>query len=234
MSKQILPSNIANRLAVAHQNIRVACEKSLRPVQDVTLMAVSKTKPNASIIDAYHAGQRVFGENYAQELHQKSIDLSELTDIEWHYIGPIQSNKTKIIAESAHWVDSVDRFKVAKRLNQHAIEMNKTLNILLQVNISRSESKSGVMLENVLPLASEITELSNLSFRGLMAIPDNYQDIEKTKAEFLTLRDCFVTLSQQYKSVDTLSLGMSGDMSIAIECGSTMVRIGTAIFGERD
>jgi len=234
MSKQILPSNIANRLADAHQNIRVACEKSLRPVQDVTLMAVSKTKPNASIIDAYHAGQRVFGENYAQELHQKSIELSELTDIEWHYIGPIQSNKTKIIAESAHWVDSVDRFKVAKRLNQHAIEMNKTLNILLQVNISRSESKSGVMLENVLPLASEIIELSNLSFRGLMAIPDNYQDIEKTKAEFLTLRDCFVTLSQQYKSVDTLSLGMSGDMSIAIECGSTMVRIGTAIFGERD
>jgi hypothetical protein len=197
-------------------------------------MAVSKTKPIELINQAYEWGQRIFGENYAQELAQKAELLKDKNDIEWHYIGPIQSNKTKIIAQSANWVDSIDRLKIAQRLDNHCEELGKTLNILIQVNISCSEAKSGVLLEDVPELAKEIESLSHLKFRGLMAIPDQSEDLQLLSSQFSQMNTCFLSLKQQYSDVDTLSLGMSGDMETAIQGGSTMVRIGTAIFGSRD
>lgn len=227
-------NNIANRLANAQEIIAQTSEKFNRLPNAVKLMAVSKTKPNTDIIDAYSAGQRIFGENYAQELHDKFLALNNLKDIEWHYIGPIQSNKTKIVAEAATWVDSVDRIKIAKRLSNHAKELNKELNILLQVNISQSETKSGVLLSEVPEFVSQLVNLDNIVVRGLMAIPDKHEDKQLLKDEFLAMKTCFVTLQQQYSTIDTLSLGMSADMNEAIECGSTMVRIGTAIFGSRN
>jgi len=226
-------NNIANRIANTHQKIKEACNLSARPTTSVQLMAVSKTKPNELIEQAYEAGQRIFGENYAQELADKSIALAHVTDIEWHYIGPIQSNKTKIITESCGWIDSVDREKIANRINAHAQAINKQVNVLIQVNISNSEAKSGVLLADVDKLAAQISELSNISLRGLMAIPDQYDDVIRLKSEFAQMHTCYLQLQQQYPSVDTLSLGMSQDLVTAIECGSTMVRVGTDIFGAR-
>jgi len=234
MSKNIDINTIANRLLTAHDNINMESENSGRNPNDVKLMAVSKTKPDNLIIAAYENGQRIFGENYAQELSDKSKRLSALKGIEWHYIGPIQSNKTKLICEASQWVDSIDRAKIATRLNQHCEEFEKTLNVLIQVNVSNSENKSGVTLNDVSELAQHISGLPLLTLRGLMAIPDKYDNAETTKQEFLAMRTCFYELKQQYPEVDTLSLGMSGDLPLAIECGSTMVRIGTAIFGERE
>ena len=233
MSKNIDINTIANRLLTAHDNIKLACEKSLRSPQEIELMAVSKTKPDQLILEAYNSGQRIFGENYAQELSEKSKRLAHYKDIEWHYIGPIQSNKTKIICEASQWVDTIDRTKIATRLNQHCEELDKTLNVLIQVNVSRSENKSGILIEQIEELALHIDKLPHLQLRGLMAIPDKYENEEKTKQEFLIMSTCFSELKQQYPQIDTLSLGMSGDMSLAIESGSTMIRIGTAIFGER-
>lgn len=233
MSKHKVINTIANRLATAHDKIKFAAQKVEKAATNVKLMAVSKTKPVDMIIEAYNSGQRIFGENYAQELSDKVKQLDNLSDIEWHYIGPIQSNKTKIITESASWIDSVDRLKIAKRINEHAKELGKQVNILIQVNISKSEQKSGIYLEDVAELAAQINSLEHISLRGLMAIPDNYSDRKLISKEFNLMNTCFNELKQQYPSVDTLSLGMSGDLDIAVECGSTMVRIGTDIFGAR-
>ena len=233
MSKNKDIHNIANRLENTQDNIAKACHLVDRNRDEVQLMAVSKTKPVAAVIEAYDAGQRVFGENYAQELAEKSEQLAQLADIEWHYIGPIQSNKTKIICQSCNWVDSLDRLKIAKRLDLHAQELNKQINVLLQVNISNSNTKSGILLEDVETLADELSQLSNITLRGLMAIPDKHDDVEQLKREFNAMHACYLSLKQQYNQIDTLSLGMSQDMQTAIECGSTMVRIGTDIFGAR-
>jgi len=226
--------NIANRLQNTQDNIAKACQLAARNEDEVQLMAVSKTKPIEDIIAAYQAGQRVFGENYAQELNQKSEALTHLSDIQWHYIGPIQSNKTKLICQSCNWIDSVDRFKIAQRLNQHAEELNKTINILIQVNISNSTTKSGVVLEDVANFAAQLQELSHIQLRGLMAIPEKYEDENQLKQEFNAMHACYLSLQQQYNQIDTLSLGMSQDMNTAIACGSNMVRIGTDIFGARN
>lgn len=226
--------NIANRLQNTQDNIAKACELIARDRSEVQLMAVSKTKPIQAVIEAYQAGQRVFGENYAQELADKSEQLQHLTDIEWHYIGPIQSNKTKMICQSCDWVDSLDRLKIAKRLDQHGKELNKNLNVLIQVNISNSETKSGVLLQDVEHFASELAQLDNIELRGLMAIPDKHEDISQLEGEFKAMHACYLGLKEQYNQIDTLSLGMSQDMNTAIACGSTMVRIGTDIFGARN
>lgn len=233
MSKKEHVNTIANRLTTAHDNIQIAKQKSEKSATNVKLMAVSKTKPTADILAAYEIGQRIFGENYAQELAEKAQALSNLSDIEWHYIGPIQSNKTQIIAKSATWIDSVDREKIAIRLDNHAKELKKVLNILIQVNVSESDKKSGVLLADVEQLAEVIDNLPNLTLRGLMAIPDQYNDPSQLEKEFIQMHTCFIKLQHQYPNVDTLSLGMSGDMDLAISSGSTMVRIGTAIFGNR-
>lgn len=225
--------NIANRLKNTQDNIAKACELAARCSDQVQLMAVSKTKPVDDVVAAYEAGQRVFGENYAQELAEKSEKLQHLADIEWHYIGPIQSNKTKLICQSCDWIDSVDRAKIANRLDQHSKELNKTTNVLLQVNVSNSATKSGVLLSEVAQLAAHIAGLSNLRLRGLMAIPDKGSEAQLTE-QFQQMQACYLSLQQQYKQIDTLSLGMSQDMATAIKAGSTMVRIGTDIFGARN
>ncbi|MBU2880967.1 YggS family pyridoxal phosphate-dependent enzyme [Psychrosphaera sp. B3R10] len=234
MSEKELINTIANSLSTAHDNIQMAAQKAEKSATNVKLMAVSKTKPLSNIIAAYECGQRIFGENYAQELNEKYKALAHLKDIEWHYIGPIQSNKTQIVAEAANWVDSVDREKIAIRLNNHAQQLEKNLNILIQVNISNSDKKSGVLITKVEELADVINNLPHLTLKGLMAIPDQHDDKQQLKNEFIQMHTCFMQLQHQYPTVDTLSLGMSGDMDLAIASGSTMVRIGTAIFGSRN
>lgn len=202
----------------------------------VTLLAVSKKKPVAAIQEAYNAGQRDFGENYLQEAIEKITTLSNLTDINWHFIGPIQSNKTRQIAQHFSWVHSVDRAKIAHRLNEHLSELNyhqhsqdTSLNICLQVNISEEPSKSGIMIDEVFSLAEVVDKCDKLTLRGLMAIPEKNAD----NTSYETMQHLFKRLQTQYPTVDTLSMGMSNDLDIAIAYGSTMVRIGTAIFGER-
>ena len=233
MSKNKDIHNIANRLENTQDNIAKACQNVGRNQTEVKLMAVSKTKPHQAVIDAYQAGQRIFGENYAQELADKSQALAEFTDIEWHYIGPIQSNKTKLICQSCDWIDSVDRIKIAKRLSSHGQELGKEMQVLIQVNVSHSPTKSGILLEQVESFAAELAALPNIALRGLMAIPDKYDDEGQIKAEFDAMHACYLRLQQQYSKVDTLSLGMSQDMALAIASGSNMVRIGTDIFGAR-
>lgn len=202
----------------------------------ITLLAVSKTKPISAIEQAYLAGQRDFGENYLQEAIEKITKLSNLPDICWHFIGPIQSNKTKQIAQHFNWVHSVDRAKIAQRLNDHLNASNQqnhcqdtSLNICLQVNISEESSKSGIMIDKVFSLAEVVDNCDKLTLRGLMAIPEkNAGEASYEKMQYL-----FKKLQAQYPTVDTLSMGMSNDLALAIAYGSTMVRIGTAIFGER-
>ena len=202
----------------------------------VTLLAVSKTKPAETVVQAYLAGQRHFGENYLQEAVDKINHLSHLTEICWHFIGPIQSNKTKQIAQNFSWVHSVDRAKIALRLNAHLNEINQqdnyqdtALNICLQVNISEEPSKSGIMADEVFSLAEVVDNCDKLTLRGLMAIPQKNAGV----ASFEKMQYLFNRLQSQYPTVDTLSMGMSNDLSIAIANGSTMVRVGTAIFGKR-
>ncbi len=207
----------------------------------VTLLAVSKTKPASAVEQAYLAGQRDFGENYLQEAVEKIAQLSHLPEISWHFIGPIQSNKTKQIAKNFTWVHSVDRAKVAIRLNAHLneylSEINQphncqdiSLNICLQVNISEESSKSGIMASELFSLAEVVDNCDKLTLRGLMAIPEKNTGL----ASYEKMQHLFKKLQAQYPTVDTLSMGMSNDLSIAIAHGSTMVRVGSAIFGERN
>ena len=203
----------------------------------VTLLAVSKTKPIAAIEQAYIAGQRDFGENYLQEATDKITKLSHLNGINWHFIGPIQSNKTKQIAQHFNWVHCVDRAKIAHRLNDHLSDpslqnncQDTSLNICLQVNISEETSKSGIMVDEVFSLAEVVDNCDKLTLRGLMAIPEK----NAGETSYQKMQHLFKKLQAQYPTVDTLSMGMSNDLDIAIKHGSTMVRIGTAIFGERN
>lgn len=209
-----------------------ACQQINAISNEVQLLAVSKTKPSATLEQAYQGGQRDFGENYLQEALEKIQELAHLPDICWHFIGPIQSNKTKQIAENFAWVQSVDRAKIATRLNDHRRNSGKDtpLNICLQVNISHEESKSGVLVNDLFSLAEIVANCDKLTLRGLMAIPEK----NATLATYQHMQHLFNELKAQYPTVDTLSLGMSNDMSQAIAAGSTMVRIGTAIFGARN
>lgn len=234
MSENNTLNTITTRLADTLNNIKLLEQKHQRADNTVKLMAVSKTKPVSDIIDAYQSGHRLFGENYVQELAQKATELANYQNIEWHYIGPIQSNKTALIAQHAHWVDSLDRIKIAKRLQQHCLEMDKRLQILVQVNISQRPEKSGILLNDVEDFVKELNQFDRLQFRGLMAIPHQYSDLNQLEKEFSALNHCFLSLQAQYPQVDTLSIGMSQDIESAIKCGSTMVRVGTAIFGQRE
>jgi len=233
--------NIKDNLDKIKAQIQQACQQSGRlnlpamatesPIP-VSLLAVSKTKPHTLVEQAYVAGQRNFGEKYLQEAIEKITQLSHLPEINWHFIGPIQSNKTKLIASNFSWVHSVDREKIALRLNQHLTDdncHNTPLNICLQVNISNEESKSGISVEEVFSLANIVDNCDKLTLRGLMAVPEKNAPI----ASYIKMQQLFNQLKKQYPSVDTLSLGMSNDLDNAVTHGSTMVRIGTAIFGAR-
>ncbi len=224
---------IADRLAHAQKMIAQTINEAHRPANSVKLLAVSKTKPVSDLRQAYDSGQRLFGENYVQEGVEKIEEMQDLSDIEWHFIGPLQSNKTRLVAAHFDWVQSVDRLKIAQRLSSQRPANKTPLQLLIQVNIDDEQSKSGVTLQEVEALAKGISALPNVTLRGLMAIPRANPTAEQQVQAFTQLKASFERLKQQYSSIDTLSIGMSNDMSAAIHAGSTMVRIGTAIFGAR-
>jgi hypothetical protein len=225
-------TKIKTQLSSILEAIQEAEKKANKPINSVRLLAVSKTKPAELIREAFAAGQHCFGENYLQEALTKIIALSDL-DIEWHFIGPIQSNKTRDIASHFDWVQSIDRLKIAQRLsNQRPVDCKK-LNICIQVNIDNESSKSGVRPDAVFDLAKQLAQFDNLKLRGLMIIPSKTDDIEKQRESLVRAQALFSQLASSYPSVDTLSMGMSSDMALAIAEGSTMVRIGTALFGQR-
>lgn len=224
---------IAERLNFAYARIAKAEKKYHRNSQSVALLAVSKKKPTNLILEAYQNGQRAFGESYVQEAVDKINELKHL-DIQWHFIGPIQSNKTALIAQHFAWVQSVSRAKIATRLSQQRDAALGKLNVLIQVNIDEEQSKSGCTLSEVNELARHIAQQDNLTLRGLMAIPQKRESSDQQSHSFARLNACFQELKAQYTSVDTLSIGMSNDAEIAIAQGSTMVRIGTDIFGARE
>ncbi len=221
---------IKDNLAKINLQILNACNEAERTISQVILLAVSKTKTSAMIEQAYVAGQREFGESYIQEAVEKIADLQKLPDIVWHFIGPIQSNKTRLIAENFAWVHSVDRIKVAKRLNDHRSSQDTPLNVCLQVNISGEESKSGIAAEDLKELVEYINSCEHLTLRGLMAIPEK----NALTVSFEKMQQLFVKLKTEQSNIDTLSMGMSGDLTAAIAKGSTMVRVGSAIFGARE
>ena len=230
-------NNIETNIKHITSQIAVAAEKCGRARESVQLLAVSKTKPIKAILDAQQAGQRLFGENYVQEGVDKVQYFAQHhpeLDLEWHFIGPIQSNKTRPVAEHFAWVHTIDRDKIAQRLNDQRPAGMAPLQVLIQVNTSGEQSKSGITDEQVFALAELISSLPNLTLRGLMSIPENVPDYPSQLAAFRQLAALKDRLAEKYDGIDTLSMGMSGDMEAAIEAGSTIVRIGTAIFGERD
>lgn len=224
---------IAERLNLAYGRIENAVEKSQFSNQKTRLLAVSKTKSTTLILEAYQAGQRLFGESYVQESVEKISELKHLSDIEWHFIGPIQSNKSAQIASHFDWVQSVDRIKIARRLNDQRPKDMSPLNVLIQINIDNEQTKSGCTLAELDEIAAFIAHSEHLCLRGIMAIPKKAATNEQQAESFSTLKACYDALKTQYSTVDTLSVGMSNDAEAAIYHGSTMVRIGTDIFGPR-
>lgn len=222
---------ISDSLQVIQANILQAKESANRKDQ-VKLLAVSKAQEAGKLREAYLAGQTAFGENYVQEAINKQA-LLEDCNIEWHFIGPIQSNKTQLIAQHFSWVHSVDRLKIAQRLSNARANIQPPLNICIQFNSSDEASKSGVQIQELENLANKISKLPNLKLRGLMAIPAPTSDIAKQHMQFKIVKEAFTHLQQSGFDIDTLSIGMSGDYAAAIQEGATIVRIGSAIFGPR-
>ena len=219
-----------NKLQLIYLKIKQAEIAGNRSPGSVRLLAVSKTKPSGDIAAVYRAGQRHFGESYLQEALSKQNELAHY-NITLHFIGPIQSNKTRQIASHFSWVHSVDRFKIAKRLDEQRPDFLPPLNICLQVNISRETSKSGITLDQLPALADEIKQLPRLKLRGVMAIPSKQQDFELQRQPYRQLYQTVIQLNNPL--FDTFSFGMTGDLKAAIMEGSTIVRIGAALFGER-
>ena len=230
-------SSIADNLGTVTRRIQKATLSVGRHPGSAHLLAVSKTRPASDLRAAYAAGQRAFGENYLQEALAKIDAMSDLSDLEWHFIGPVQSNKTRQIAQAFHWVHSVDRLKIAQRLSDQRTASAPPLNLCLQVNIDNEDSKAGCSLEEVPALAQSILTLPHVNLRGLMAIPNPDQSATALKRSFQALSDSLSDLRRRHPEshrLDTLSMGMSDDLEIAIDAGATWVRVGTAIFGARD
>jgi pyridoxal phosphate enzyme (YggS family) len=230
-------SIIAGNLQAVEATITDAVKASERTRNDVQLLAVSKTFPAQAVLDAMAAGQLAFGENYLQEALDKIASVAQAQPdaaVEWHFIGPIQSNKTRPIAASFAWVHTVERLKIAQRLSEQRPPELGPLNICLQVNISGEASKSGASPEELPALAREVAQLPNLRLRGLMAIPEPTTDVAEQRAAFARVRALFDALRADGLEMDTLSMGMSGDLAPAIAEGATIVRVGSAIFGKRD
>ena len=225
---------IADKLVRVHERIASACAGAGRPVQSVTLLVVSKTFAATAVREAFDAGERHFGENHVQEGIDKIEALADLrAQLEWHLIGPLQSNKTRLAAERFDWVHSVDRLKVAERLSaQRPVDL-PPLSICLQVNISGEATKAGFAPGEVAFAAHAIAALPRLALRGLMAIPEPAGDLEAQRRPHRALRELFESLRRDGLDLDTLSMGMSGDLEAAIAEGATMVRVGSAIFGGR-
>ncbi|MBT2371839.1 YggS family pyridoxal phosphate-dependent enzyme [Pseudomonas fluorescens] len=223
-------STIADNIGLVSDRIRAAAQAVQRDENSIHLLAVSKTKPAQAVREAYAAGMRDFGENYLQEALGKQLELTDLP-LSWHFIGPIQSNKTRAIAENFAWVHSVDRLKIAQRLSEQRPAGLPPLNICIQVNVSGEASKSGCTPADLPALAEAISALPRVKLRGLMAIPEPTDDRAAQDAAFATVRDLQASLNL---ALDTLSMGMSHDLESAIAQGATWVRIGTALFGARD
>lgn len=229
-------SIIPDNLQAVHDRIATAAHAAQRSPDDIALLAVSKTFGPQAVIEAAQAGQHAFGENYLQEALDKMAAVQAVAPddaLQWHFIGPIQSNKTRPIAEHFDWVHSVEREKIAQRLSEQRPPHRAPLNICLQVNISGESSKSGVAPQDVLALAHTVASLPRLKLRGLMAIPEPTDDIAKQRTAFRQLRQLFDACRAQSLMLDTLSMGMSADLEAAIAEGSTLVRVGSAIFGKR-
>jgi hypothetical protein len=229
-------STIAGNLQAVEATIEAACRAAERPRSTVQLLAVSKTFPAEAVLEAVAAGQRAFGENYLQEGIDKIAAVAKAlpdTPLEWHFIGPIQSNKTRPIAAHFDWVHTVERLKIAQRLSEQRPPELGPLNICLQVNISGEASKSGIQPGELPALAQAVAALPNLRLRGLMAIPEPQQDPELQRLPFARLRALAQDIVKSGIHLDTLSMGMSGDMRAAILEGATIVRVGSAIFGAR-
>jgi pyridoxal phosphate enzyme (YggS family) len=236
-------SQVTANLMLLKQRLELAALAAKREPEDIQLLAVSKTFPSIAVEEAMHAGQTAFGENYVQEGVEKIQKLAKLRPwLEWHFIGPLQSNKTRDVAEHFDWVHSIDRLKIAERLSSQRKEFPEAgdLQVCVQVNVSEEESKSGIALDEVEALCDAVAKLPNLVLRGLMAIPAPSDNVNQQRQAFAAVRDCFVGIKAKhsndlgYDFFDTLSMGMSDDMEAAIAEGSTMVRIGSAIFGKRD
>ncbi len=229
-------NDIAHNLAQVRDKISAAATRCGRASEEVTLLAVSKTKPASAIAEAIDAGQHMFGENYVQEGVEKIRHFREkgTADLQWHFIGPLQSNKSRLVAEHFDWCHTVDRLRIASRLSEQRPAEMPPLNVLIQINISDENSKSGIALEALDQLADEVAALPGLKLRGLMAIPAPESDYDRQFAVARQMAVAFEALKTRFPTVDTLSLGMTDDMAAAIAAGSTMVRIGTAIFGARD
>jgi PLP dependent protein len=225
---------IADKLVRVHQRIASACAGAGRPVQSVTLLVVSKTFSATAVREAFDAGERHFGENHVQEGIDKIEALADLrAQLEWHLIGPLQSNKTRLAAERFDWVHSVDRLKVAERLSAQRPTQLPPLSICLQVNISGEATKAGFAPAEVAAAAHTVAALPRLVLRGLMAIPEPAADVAAQRQPHRALRELFESLQRGGLALDTLSMGMSGDLEAAIAEGATMVRVGSAIFGGR-
>ena len=228
----MISTDVQHNISAVDRRIRAAEDAAGRPTGCVSLLAVSKTKPPDQVREAYKSGLTAFGENYAQEMAEKARELADLP-LSWHFIGPIQSNKTAIIAEVSDWVHSVDRLKIARRLSEQRPPEKGPLNILLQVKTSDEDSKSGVLPEALPELIAAIAELPHLMLRGLMTIPAPTRDTMLQRQPFRVLRETLLSLQQAQPELDTLSMGMSGDLEAAIAEGATLVRVGTDIFGAR-
>lgn len=230
-------TTIQQNLDTVRRQISSAAQQCGRDPKEVQLLAVSKTKPVIAIQAAINAGHRLFGENYVQEGVDKIQHFANtpyVNQLEWHFIGPLQSNKSKLVAEHFHWIHTLDRQKIAQRLSDQRPADMSNLNVLIQINISDEQSKSGIILAELPLLAEQIHTLPNIVLRGLMAIPAPEYDPERQVAVLSKMAQAFKQLKSVYPKVDTLSMGMTDDMTAAIWAGSTMVRIGTAIFGARN
>lgn len=226
-------TSIADNIQVVWRRIRDAEIQSGRPAGSAQLLAVSKAQPVDALRTATAAGQVRFGENYLQEALPKIAALRDIPGLEWHFIGPLQSNKTRAVAEQFDWVHSVDRLKIAERLAAQRPPHLPPLQVCLQVNLSHEDTKSGLDLNDALPLALQIAALPGLSLRGLMAIPSPEWTDEQLHAGYRQLRETQQAIAKHLHAFDTLSIGMSDDLEIAIAEGATIVRIGTALFGQR-
>jgi pyridoxal phosphate enzyme (YggS family) len=227
-------TGIAENLEHTRARIAAACAAAGRSFQDVALLAVSKTFGAEAVREAHAASQRAFGENYVQEALDKIAALADLrAGLEWHLIGPLQSNKTRVVAEHFDWVHSVDRLKIAERLSAQRPDVLPPLQVCLQVNVSGEASKSGVAPAEVAAVAAQVSQLPRLRLRGLMSIPEPAADFEAQRAPHRMLQALLRELQAQGLALDTLSMGMSADLEAAVAEGATIVRVGTAIFGGR-
>ena len=225
--------DIETRKQRLHRRMNSAARRVGREPSEIKLLAVSKTRSAETIRALAALGQHAFGENYLQEAVDKINQLDDL-DIEWHFIGQMQRNKTSAVAENFDWVQSIDRLVIAERLSAQRPANMDDLNVCIQVQMSDEEGKGGIAPEALFPLADAINSLPGLVLRGLMTIPENTTKIEKLKRAFRTMNSLYTRLKTRYDTVDTLSMGMTSDFELAIEEGSTMIRVGTALFGPRD